>query len=190
MDALLATLRPRSVPGLTATPERRDGLHPLVFQQCVPIRHRIAADATRPLDLLVRFAWYVAVPDACDDAPIQTVRNVLAEDAARTALVVDAPAEAWRAGRKFLWIACPVGAPAGARAVHLAACRRGRGDAHPRIDHRQQLVELVCPAGHAESIRSQSRLSHRTRCLECFRTGSTGSALLGTRGRNGVNRFA
>ena len=102
IDALLAAVRARYVLGLTATPERRDGLHPLVFQQCGPIRHRVAIDASRPLDLSVRFAPYGAAPDLPDDTPIQTVLSALAMDAARTALVVDAALEAWNAGRKIL----------------------------------------------------------------------------------------
>ena len=102
IDALLAAVRARYVLGLTATPERRDGLHPLVFQQCGPIRHRVSLDASRPLDLSVRFAPYDGVPDVPDDTPIQTVLSALAEDRVRTAIVVDAAVEAWNAGRKVL----------------------------------------------------------------------------------------
>ena len=80
IDGLLAAVRARYVLGLTATPERRDGLHPLVFQQCGPIRHRVAIDASRPLDLSVRFAPYDAAPDVPEDTPIQTVLSALAED--------------------------------------------------------------------------------------------------------------
>ena len=38
-EALLKRAKAKYVLGLTATPIRRDGQHPIIFMQCGPIRH-------------------------------------------------------------------------------------------------------------------------------------------------------
>ncbi len=45
-DRLLSDVRARFVLGLTATPERQDGHHPIIFMQAGPIRHRVKSDKT------------------------------------------------------------------------------------------------------------------------------------------------
>jgi superfamily II DNA or RNA helicase len=42
-ERVLRDLRARSFTGLTATPERRDGHHPILAMQCGPVRHTITA---------------------------------------------------------------------------------------------------------------------------------------------------
>jgi superfamily II DNA or RNA helicase len=42
-ERVLRDLRARSFSGLTATPERRDGHHPILAMQCGPVRHTITA---------------------------------------------------------------------------------------------------------------------------------------------------
>ncbi|MGZ4249100.1 MAG: TOTE conflict system archaeo-eukaryotic primase domain-containing protein [Solirubrobacteraceae bacterium] len=42
-ERVLRDLRARSCTGLTATPERRDGHHPILAMQCGPVRHTITA---------------------------------------------------------------------------------------------------------------------------------------------------
>jgi superfamily II DNA or RNA helicase len=42
-ERVLRELRARSFTGLTATPERRDGHHPILTMQCGPVRHTITA---------------------------------------------------------------------------------------------------------------------------------------------------
>ena len=52
-DAILKRTKAKFVLGLTATPIRRDGQHPIVFMQCGPIRHSAAKPAGAPHDLEV-----------------------------------------------------------------------------------------------------------------------------------------
>jgi superfamily II DNA or RNA helicase len=42
-ERVLRDLRARSFTGLTATPERRDGHHPILAMQCGPVRHTVTA---------------------------------------------------------------------------------------------------------------------------------------------------
>ncbi|MGL4206809.1 MAG: TOTE conflict system archaeo-eukaryotic primase domain-containing protein, partial [Aeromonadaceae bacterium] len=52
-DAILKRTKAKFVLGLTATPIRRDGLQPIIFMQCGPIRYSAAKPATAPQDLEV-----------------------------------------------------------------------------------------------------------------------------------------
>jgi superfamily II DNA or RNA helicase len=42
-ESVLKKIRPKYVLGLTATPKRKDGLHPIIEMQCGPIRYKINA---------------------------------------------------------------------------------------------------------------------------------------------------
>lgn len=42
-EAVLKQIRPQYVLGLTATPKRKDGMHPIITMQCGPVRYRIDA---------------------------------------------------------------------------------------------------------------------------------------------------
>lgn len=55
-ETVLRRVKARFVLGLTATPIRKDGHHPIIFMQCGPIRFRVDARkhaATRPFDHVV-----------------------------------------------------------------------------------------------------------------------------------------
>ena len=52
-DAILKSAKAKFVLGLTATPVRRDGLQPIIFMQCGPIRYKAAKPAGMPHDLEV-----------------------------------------------------------------------------------------------------------------------------------------
>ena len=99
---VLGAVRARYVLGLSATPERRDGLEPLVYMLCGPVRHRATVTADAPMDLAVETLDWNRVPDVADDAPVQTLLSAVAEDTERTALVAAAAAAALAAGRKVL----------------------------------------------------------------------------------------
>lgn len=82
----------RYVTGLTATPHRRDGHHPIVAMQCGPIRHTIAQGSRgeRALQLRVVRRDTRFDPSALPtDASIQEVFGALAEDDGRTGLIAD-----------------------------------------------------------------------------------------------------
>ena len=101
-DAILKRTRAKYVLGLTATPIRRDGLQPVIFMQCGPIRHTAARPASAPHDLAVvprsRFAR-IDLPAA---AGIQDVFRHLANDLARTDAIATEVTAAYEQGRKVL----------------------------------------------------------------------------------------
>lgn len=94
----------RYVLGLTATPRRRDGHHPIIRMQCGPTRHRIT---TRP-ELRLTVTTHAAPPPtdpASPDATIQTIYASLAHHAARNELIARHALEALTAGRSPLILA-------------------------------------------------------------------------------------
>ncbi|WP_291012066.1 DEAD/DEAH box helicase family protein [Hydrogenophaga sp.] len=101
-DAILKKTKAKYVLGLTATPIRRDGLQPVIFMQCGPIRHTAARPASAPHDLEVvprsRFAR-IDLPAA---AGIQDVFRHLANDLVRTDAIATEVAAAYEQGRKVL----------------------------------------------------------------------------------------
>ena len=102
VTAILRRVRARFVIGLTATPERRDGLQALVYQQCGPIRHRATPSGSQPSTCAV-LVTRRRVPDALRDvADIQEVFRQLAGDAERTDALVHLVSRAYRNGRKVL----------------------------------------------------------------------------------------
>ena len=55
-EQVLRQVKARYITGLTATPQRKDGHHPIIMMQCGPIRHRVDAKAqalARPFKHLV-----------------------------------------------------------------------------------------------------------------------------------------
>lgn len=101
-EALLRSSSARYVLGLTATPIRRDGQHPIIFMQCGPIRHTATRPASAPHDLSVTprmLTGPIVVPEG---SGIQEVFRQLADDSRRAAAIVSAVVNAYRHGRKVL----------------------------------------------------------------------------------------
>lgn len=89
-ERVLSSVRARFIVGLTATPRRRDGHHPIGAFQMGPIRHVIGAKAqaaARPFihKLIVR-ETQLCVPD--ETPSIQTIYQAVSGDRARAELVV------------------------------------------------------------------------------------------------------
>lgn len=101
-EALLRSSPARYVLGLTATPIRRDGQHPIIFMQCGPIRHIAARPACAPNDLSVSPRILSAPVIVPEWSGIQEVFKRLADDTQRTATIVTAVVQAYRQGRKVL----------------------------------------------------------------------------------------
>ena len=99
---VLGLVRARYVLGLSATPERRDGLEPLVYLLCGPVRHRASVPVEAPVDRSVEMLDWTRVPDVAGDAPVQTLLSAVAEDTERTAFIAETVAQALRTGRKVL----------------------------------------------------------------------------------------
>jgi superfamily II DNA or RNA helicase len=94
-------VRARHVLGLSATLVRRDGLQPILFMQCGPIRHTAQRPAGAPqtLELVSRTHQLPALPA---DLPIQELMRRLAENQPRTDRIVAEALHCWGDGRKLL----------------------------------------------------------------------------------------
>jgi len=101
-DAILKKVMAKHVVGLTATPIRRDGLHPVIFMQCGPIRHTAGRPASAPVDLTVFPRFHRAGSNLPADAAIQDLFRDLVSDEARTEAISREIVDAFQAGRKVL----------------------------------------------------------------------------------------
>ncbi|MHB1591619.1 MAG: TOTE conflict system archaeo-eukaryotic primase domain-containing protein [Sulfuricella sp.] len=101
-DAILKRVKAKYVLGLTATPIRRDGQHPIIFMQCGPIRYTAAKPASAPHDLEVVPHLLHKRIDLPQEAGIQDVFRHLANDLERTAAIAAEIESAFNQGRKVL----------------------------------------------------------------------------------------
>jgi superfamily II DNA or RNA helicase len=101
-EALLKRVKAKYVLGLTATPIRRDGQHPIIFMQCGPIRHTASRAETAPHDLEVIPRMWPGKIDLPAEAGIQDVFRQVATDMQRTVAIADEVADAFSRGRKVL----------------------------------------------------------------------------------------
>ncbi|QPN68309.1 DEAD/DEAH box helicase family protein [Synechococcus sp. CBW1006] len=100
-ETILRQVKVRYVLGLSATLVRRDGLQPILFMQCGPIRHTAQRPAGAPqiLELVSRTHQLEGLPT---DLPIQELMRRLAEDPRRTERIVDEALACWGDGRNLL----------------------------------------------------------------------------------------
>ena len=101
-DAILKSAKAKFVLGLTATPVRRDGLQPIIFMQCGPIRCKAAKPAGMPHDLEVLPRSRLTRINLPTDAGIQDIFGHLANDQARTEAIAAEVRDAVGQGRKVL----------------------------------------------------------------------------------------
>lgn len=92
-ERVLSEVKARFLLGLTATPQRRDGHHPITEMQLGPVRYRVDVKnqaARRPFDhkLIVRDAPF-RLDDSAVDAGIQEIYGALAHDDARNRRILD-----------------------------------------------------------------------------------------------------
>ena len=104
-EQVLSEVRARYVTGLTATPKRRDGQHPIFEMQLGPARYvvdRRSSLAASPFTrrLLVRETEFELADET--DLPIQRIYRALAGDARRNDLIVNDVIGALDAGRSPL----------------------------------------------------------------------------------------
>ncbi len=100
-EAILRQVKARYVLGLSATLVRRDGLQPILFMQCGPIRHSAERPLGAPetLELVSRTHQIQELPA---DLQIQELMRRLAEDQHRTTRIVAEALACWGEGRKLL----------------------------------------------------------------------------------------
>jgi superfamily II DNA or RNA helicase len=101
-DAILMKAKARFVMGLTATPIRRDGLHPIIFMQCGPIRHLAKRSETMPTVLTVKAKYIESAIAVQENASIQDIFKSLTLNQNRTDLIAEEIVELYRLGRKQL----------------------------------------------------------------------------------------
>jgi superfamily II DNA or RNA helicase len=110
--ALIAKeVKARYVLGLSATPVRKDGHHPIIFMQCGPIRYRVSPKelaASRPFEhtIIIRHTQFKPIirEEAQGRVSIQELYGALARDPARNDLIFDDVVAALEAGRSPLVI--------------------------------------------------------------------------------------
>jgi len=127
-EKVLAEARARYITGLTATPIRKDGHHPIIFMQCGPIRHRIdprIQAAARPFDhVVVRRPVSCVVGVDWEGSGIQKLFTALLTSEQRTQVIVDDVVRAVADGRSPLILT--------ERTEHLAALA---GALEGRVQH-------------------------------------------------------
>ena len=107
-EAVLKKIRAKYSYGLTATPKRKDGHHPIIPMYLGPIRYRVDAReqaAQRPFShiMIPRFTGMVFSPAKNNDiAGIATYYNQIAEDEMRNHLIVDDVLSCLNEGRNCL----------------------------------------------------------------------------------------
>ncbi len=140
-EAILKQLKARYVLGLSATLVRRDGLQPIIFMQCGPIRHTAQRPAGAPqtLELVSRTHQLEGLPA---DLPIQELMRRLVEDQSRTERIVAEALACWEAGRKLLLLS--------ERTGHITAIANALADQvpnlfllHGRLSARQRSATLA-----------------------------------------------
>lgn len=101
-DTILRRVKAKYLLGLTATPIRRDGLQPIIFMQCGPVRYTAAKPAGTPHDMeVVPYSLFAQI-DLPADTGIQEVFHHLAQDHARTEAIANKIKAAVEQGRKVL----------------------------------------------------------------------------------------
>ncbi len=85
-EALLKACTCRHIVGLTATPQRKDGLERLMHLQCGPLRHSLAEtrEEAVPRVVFVRKSSFQVEPNLGPKPPLHEVWQALVEDAGRT----------------------------------------------------------------------------------------------------------
>ena len=101
-DQLLRRAKARYVLGLTATPIRRDGQHPVIFMQCGPIRHEASRPESSPQSLTVIPRLLAAPLSSEPDMGIQDVFRQLVDSIERSKRIVEDVMLAYRCGRSII----------------------------------------------------------------------------------------
>jgi superfamily II DNA or RNA helicase len=99
-------VKAKFVLGLTATPTRKDGHHPIIYMQCGPVRFSMSAKAmteTNPFEhrVIPRHTEF-QMPPNIGEVTIQEVYATLSSDASRNELIADDVVRAIESGRSPL----------------------------------------------------------------------------------------
>jgi superfamily II DNA or RNA helicase len=123
-EQVLRQARAKYIIGLTATPIRKDGHHPILFMQCGPIRYHRSAKKDAAFSCLEHKVIPRYTNFNCNDqnggATIQDICAVLVSDKTRNDLIVQDLKEALAAGRSPLVLTSRT-----EHLKHLAECLSG-----------------------------------------------------------------
>ncbi|HEU5125308.1 MAG TPA: DEAD/DEAH box helicase family protein [Verrucomicrobiae bacterium] len=90
-EQVLRQVKARYVTGLTATPQRKDGHHPIIIMQCGPIRHRVNAKEqalARPFKhVVIPRPTNFRLPPSTEKPEMHELYAALANDKARNNLI-------------------------------------------------------------------------------------------------------
>ena len=112
-ESILKKARGKYILGLTATPVRKDGHHPIIWMQCGRIRHRVTAQKQQQLAnieyrLIPKYTEF-CLSDGESEIGIQALYGKLAQDDRRNAQIFDDILYALDAGRTPLVLTERVG---------------------------------------------------------------------------------
>jgi superfamily II DNA or RNA helicase len=105
-EQVMKQVKARFVVGLTATPTRKDGHHPIIYMQCGPIRFNVSARTmteTTPFEhrVIPRYTEFQMAPQL-SEATIQDVYAALVKDSARNEMIAADIVRAMESGRSPL----------------------------------------------------------------------------------------
>ncbi|CAN7196546.1 TOTE conflict system archaeo-eukaryotic primase domain-containing protein [Rossellomorea sp. LjRoot5] len=100
-ERVLKEANAKYVLGLTATPTRKDGLHPIMTMQCGPIRYKVSAKEQAKVHSFdhILLPRLIMSAKKKDDATIQELMNELQTDEKRNALIFNDVLQALEEGR-------------------------------------------------------------------------------------------
>jgi len=144
-EAILKQAKAKYIVGLTATPIRRDGHHPIIFMQCGPLRHRAKLQENIPEHLEV-WPKNLAAPEIPPESTIQHIFRIIANNKSRNQQIVKDVLSAYHEGRKILVLT--------ERTDHLNLLSNAIGDdiehlfvLHGRLPKKQPLLRIVRAPG-------------------------------------------
>ncbi len=105
-EQVMRQVRAKYVVGLTATPTRKDGHHPIIYMQCGPVRFSMSAKAMAEMNpfehrVVPRHTDFQMPPDLTE-VTIQDVYGALSNDALRNAMIADDIIRSIESGRSPL----------------------------------------------------------------------------------------
>ncbi len=105
-EQVMRQVKAKYVVGLTATPTRKDGHHPIIYMQCGPVRFNLSAKvmaATNPFEhwVIPRHTDFRMPPDL-GEVTIQDVYGALSTDSSRNEMIASDIANALSSGRSPL----------------------------------------------------------------------------------------
>jgi superfamily II DNA or RNA helicase len=105
-ESVIKEVRAKYVLGLTATPKRRDGHHPIIVMQCGPIRFRVSdkqqAKVRNFEHIVIERTTPFVMPNPNDEPKIHEIYSELSRNEYRNELIVNDLLEAVEAGRSPL----------------------------------------------------------------------------------------